>query len=255
MKGIKYEWRDSIERRGPPILLEAPDRQYNFRSLYGYAPNTINIIQKNKHTRGLKGISCYSDLLIIDCDTLDDMALTNDRLAELGIAYEVWSTGNRGLHFHIDIEPMFGPNTIWSQIIWLQENNLWEIVDRSIYREGGQIRVPGAIHRKTNKPKELVKEIPGELLIVKERVRPPVSQSSSEIEEGTPEAIYEYMKNLMYRRGEGARHTHLFVLWKRGIAAGVDPDTLREDLRWWNDHFAFPPHTYSAIESKLRGFK
>jgi hypothetical protein len=216
----------------------------------------VATINTRKHTRGLSGEPVYSDLLIIDCDTTDEATTVKERLVELDIPFELWLTGNRGCHFHIAIEPMWGTDVIWSQTSWLRRIGVWDVIDTSIYREGGQIRVPGAVHEKTGRTKELIEEaVSSELVVIPTLKSPPLPAVKQEIHDGTPEARFEYHRNLLYRRSEGGRHTHMFVLWNRGRAAGYDPEDIREDIRWWNETMATPSHTTTAVESKLRGFR
>lgn len=256
LQSIMYEWRTDKYRMGAPVLLDAPDRQYRYRSLYGYGPDTIRGINARKNTRDLAGSPVYSDHIIIDCDTQGEAEIVKERLIELEIPFELWLTGNRGCHFHISIEPMWGTDTIWSQTCWLRDIGVWEVIDTSIYRENGQIRVAGAIHEKTGRVKELVHRHGGSIRTkIDIRKSPPMPVASSEVEAGTPEAKNEYHRNLFYRRNEGGRHTHMFVLWNRGKAAGYSPSDIRDDIRWWNDTFAEPSHTTTAVETKLRGFR
>ena len=254
-RSIKYEYRTEKYRRGSPLLLNNPVRQFRYRSLYGYGVDTVHSINTQGNTRGLTGQPLYSDCIVIDCDTSDEAEGTQVILNEEGLAYSRWMTGNRGCHFHIPIEPMWGTNVIWSQTCWLKDIGVWDIIDTSIYRANGQIRVPGAIHEKTGNPKVMVEEVKGIKPDVPELVAPPLPTVSTEVIEGTPEARNEYHRNLMYKRSEGGRHTHMFVLWNRGKSAGYDHEDIREDIRWWNDMMAQPSHTTSAVETKLRGFR
>lgn len=256
MNEIKYEFRTEKYRVGAPVLLDNPDRQYRYRSLYGYGPDTVRSINSRQNTRDLGGCPVYSETIIIDCDTKEEATTVDDRLTELEIPFELWLTGNRGCHFHIAIKPMWGTDTIWSQTCWLRDIGVWDVIDTSIYRENGQIRVPGAVHEKTGRTKERIREATSRVQIeVPIRKAPPMPVASVQVEAGTPEARNEYHRNLFYRRNEGGRHTHMFVLWNRGKAAGYPPNEIRDDIRWWNDTFAEPSHTATSVETKLRGFR
>ena len=252
---INYEFRTNKIRYGSPNLLESPERQYTYRSLYGYDPEVTSMIKGNGHTRGLKSHPVYSDMIIIDCDTADEAVIVEKRLVELNIAFELWNTGNRGCHFHIDIEPMYGKDTIWSQICWLKEIGVWDAIDTSIYREGGQIRVPGAIHEKTGRKKEIVKTVVGEKPSIRIMVAPPIAPIRIDTKEGTQASKEEYQRNLRYYRSEGSRHMHMYILWKRGLEAGYDVDVIRDDIRRWNDERAEPPHDARMVEMKLQSFR
>lgn len=254
---IKYEYRTEKLRRHAPRLINQPDNQYRYRSLYGYGPDTVDSIQSRGNTRELTGQPVFSDCLIIDCDTDEEVVEVRNRLLELNVCYEEWTTGNRGRHFHLPIKPMWGTDTIWSQVRWLREVGLWNTIDTSIYREGGQIRVPGASHEKTGRHKELkevVAPTPNWLEIPIHKT-PPLPTPSLQHIEGTSGARNEYHRNLLYHRTEGGRHTHMFVLWNRGRSAGYDPEIIKDDIRWWNVNMASPPHPDHVVETKLRGFR
>jgi hypothetical protein len=251
---INYEFRTNKIRYGSPKLMESPDRQYTYRSLYGYGPETTKMIETNGNTRGLKGQPVFSDLIIIDCDTGEEGLVVQNRLEALGVNFEQWLTGNRGCHFHIPIEPMYGTDVIWSQTLWLTDIGLWDVIDTSIYREGGQIRVPGAVHEKTGRVKEKVRTVEGDKPRIPIKKQPNTPVQSNHVP-GTPEAKEEYRRNLLYRRSEGGRHTHMYILWRRGIEAGLDLETIKEDIRKWNEERAEPSHLPHIVEAKIRGFR
>ncbi len=251
---IQYEWRMETCRKGLPQLMETPNQQYVFRSLYGYDRNVAAQINKNGNTKGLKGLPVYSGMLIIDCDTDEQAEAAGQRLSELEVLHEIWETGNRGRHFHIPIVPMYGTNVVWSQKMWLQDSGLWDTVDRSIYIECGQIRVPGAPHLKTGRIKRQLLSVPGNLLEIPIRVPPPSTRATPVVVESV-ESRMEFYRNLFYRRGTGSRYPHLYILWQRGLAAGETHEEILESLLWWNEHFANPPHCPSYITSKVKGFR
>jgi len=251
---VYYEYRTTKARSGLPNLQCSPDGQYTYRSLYGYWTDTRDIIHSQGHTRDLAGLRVFSDCIVIDCDTEAEAVATDHLLTELGYGYEQWTTGNRGCHYHIPIHPMFGTDVVWSQRAWLKSVGLWEIIDTSIYREGGQIRTEGAIHEKTGKPKRILSRTKGRLLEVPMVKTPPLSPTVRGVVAGTPAATFDYHRNLLYPRYEGGRHGHMFILWQRGNDAGVDDETIKDDIRWWNDNLAHPPHSVRDLEFKLRGF-
>ncbi len=160
-----YEMRRAVQRRGLPELEELTDelvssaKGYNFRSVYGYPTEVLSNIKANGNTKGLKGKPVISTTLLIDCDSDGDADTCRRQLETLGIKFTTYTTGNRGRHYHVPIEAMVGTDVIHSQITWLKNNNLWSVVDTSIYREGGMYRLEGATHSKTGfKKKKLEKK-------------------------------------------------------------------------------------------------
>ena len=250
---VWHEYRMNPYREGRPIMLKAPDRQYTFQTVYGFLEPTVDRIQATGHMRGLTGCDVFSDRIFIDVDTGDEAAIVEDLLQHQSFRVEVWSTGNRGLHFEIPIEPMMGPNVIYSQKRWLRLIGVWDSIDTSIYKEGGLIRCHGAIHAKTGRPKIKVREHPGVTLALPTLVPPPRPVQQQHTVKGDSQLLYR--RNLLYSRGPGQRHTHCFILWKRGLEADRPIDAIHDDIRWWNQWRAIPPHPEYIIERKLRGFR
>ena len=258
---IVYEYRTTTRRKGKPVLLEedVPSMSgglfHTFRSVYGYPEETADFIKKNGNTRGLKNKEIYSDVLLIDADTHDEYVATLEKLVNLEIGFQTYHTGNRGGHIHIPIVPMQGTKVIYSQKKWMKDVGIWELVDTSIYREGGQYRLIGATHRKTGLQKELIQEYTGELLEIPLVTPPPVAQEPVVVKEGTPEARMEYAVNLMTPKTEGSRHMHFYILYKRGLEAGFTPEEIFDDIRWYNETLCDPPHAISDLEKKFGGFR
>ena len=251
LPSITYEWRHSLIRSGAPLLLSKADSQYQYRSLYGFPPETTNFINQNKNTKNLKDFPVFSDTLIIDCDTDLQKNKTRYQLIKLGISFEIWTTGNRGYHFHIPIVPMLGEHVVRSQVAWLKKNNLWESIDNSIYRAGSIIRVAGAIHEKTNKPKRKLKTIYGKLPEIKFVKKPAALKLTEDSVLNDPTRYYE---NLLIKKRTGGRHVHIFILWSEGKKAGIDWDIISNDILWWNSNMAVPSHNEQCVKEKLRKF-
>ena len=249
---IKYEYRDAVARFGEPILEPNASRQYSFRSVFGYPEETVQFIQSNGNTQGLKGKLVYCDTVLIDIDEEENVEQVLHIISDLGIGNTVWNTGNRGVHLHIPIEPITGVNVVYSVTEWLKGIGVWSLIDSSIYREGGQFRVPGATHTKTGRVKVLETEVDGTVPTVTLLVPPPVAPRNDLVTDGDP---LEFYLNLLQRRGEGGRHMHLFILWQSGRAMGLDRDELESALHWWNDTKTDTPHTSSMMAKKLKGFK
>ena len=234
--------------------LNGNERLY-LSSTYGYPTSTAVFITDKGNTRGLKNKEIYSDVLLVDADTNDEYVAILEKLVNLGIEFNTYHTGNRGGHIHIPIVPMQGTRVIYSQKKWMKDVGIWELVDTSIYREGGQYRLIGATHRKTGLKKELIQEYRGELLEVPLVTPPPVAQETVVVREGTAEARIEYAVNLMTAKTEGSRHMHFYILYKRGLEAGLTPDEIFDDIRWYNETLCDPPHKVSDLEKKFCGFR
>lgn len=249
---IQYEYRDSVVRSGSPVLREVADRQYSFRSCFGYPEETAQYIETNGNTKGLSGKVVYCDMILIDVDEEGNVDAVKELVSNMGLGYSLWTTGNRGIHIHIPIDSVEGVNVPYSITEWLRGAGLWSLIDTTIYKAGSQFRVPEAIHDNTGLAKTLTKEVAGSTPTVPLLVPPPTVQRNDLVVDGDP---YDFYSNLLQSRGEGGRHMHMFILWQAGRAAGLDRETVLEWIRWWNDNKAETPHTESMLAKKFGSFR
>jgi len=250
---ILYEWRDELKRCETPVLYTHGTS--NFRSVYGYPEKTAEFIKTNGNTKNLKGKDVYSNELFIDVDDDKNVLKVTQKLVDLNLQFATYTTGNRGMHYHIRIVPMWGQNVPYSQIKWLKDNGFWELIDQTIYTEGSQFRTIGAVHEKTGMLKTFNEAYSGILLMIDRAVPPPIPDVQTSWEEDPDETDKQtYFMNLMAKRGVGARHKHMFILWRSGLKAGFDVETVKESIRNWNTH-QDTPHAPDMIEKKLGSFK
>jgi hypothetical protein len=254
---MKYvtEYRKKTIRPHKPILLEGPGRvQYNFQSIYKFPETTADFIKTNGNTKNLKGMPVFSDKLFIDIDEDKNVNEALKIIKDLNIAYSVWNTGGRGRHIHINIQPMSGVNVVYSQRLWLEQVGLWELIDTSIYREGGIIRTPGAVHQRTGGVMVCEEQHEGTTLTIRTLTPPPVVHSVARQVTGSVSAEFDFFMNLLAKKDCGLRHTHMYILWNRGIEAGYSEEEVADAIHWWNNR-QDQPHTYAVVEQKLKGFK
>jgi len=257
------ELRVAVSRPGPPQLEILGDERdwsakgYNFRSMYAYPTSVADSIRSSGNTKGLKGQPVVSTVLFLDADSDSDAVACQRLLRELGVLHFIYSTSNRGLHFHIPIRKMVGTDVIHSQITWLKNNGFWGVVDTSIYREGGQYRLIGATHQKTGGIKKEVGVIDGLTLEIPTVKTPIVTRMVSTRvadPEDFPAERRDYFLNLTSHRDVGGRTPHFFILWKQGIRAGFSEECIAEDILWYNDNYCHPPHHEEYVKGKVWGF-
>jgi len=254
---IVYEYRRTTKRIGGPLLRPGDmdgGGEFNFRSLYGYPSETAGFIRKNNNTRDLKRKPIFSDVLLIDVDNEAFVDEVRQGLVQGNVVFTEYDTGNRGRHFHVNIEPMIGDHVIYSQIQWLKKMELWDKVDTSVYRETGQFRTIGAKHQKTGKIKKDVGGTEGHATKIPKQVPPPVTVPEYDVGSGSSDEQQIFLMNLLLKRGEGQRHLHIFILWRSGLKAGYEPETVKDAIRMWNRAQAIP-HEEHVMESKLRSMK
>jgi len=242
------EIRKTLKRRHDPILVPNGSLPpgYNFRSVYCYNQKTKEYIEQQKSTKHLRGVELYSDMLFIDVDGSDeDVQFVGNQLLDLGVCFQYWTTGNRGAHFHVPIEPMTSVFVPQSQSYWIRHHLDYNKIDISIYNSNGQIRLPGAIHQKTGKVKRLQEFIDGNKLQIP-IIKTCIVKPSKNV---MPATRSSYIYNLTRHKSSGKRHMHLMIIVKEGISLNYSLDHITKDCLWWNLYFTdFPLDDILVVE-------
>jgi len=251
-----YEVRTEVVRNHSPILVSSEEEielgQYNFRSTFDYPESVADQIRQAGNTKNLKGCSLSCDQIRIDVDEEENVDTVRGILLSEEITFEGYTTGNRGVHFHVPLASRItGTDVLYTVTSWIKDTGLWTLVDSSFYHEGGQYRLEHATHQKTGKPKVLVSEVDGDLLDL-ELLKTPDQVVQRRIEPHNGDA-QEFFMNLLLKRNVGERHLHMFIIWKSGMAAGFSEETVGAAIKEWNAA-QDDPHTESAVESKIAGF-
>ena len=251
-----HEVRKEVVRVGPPTIVRVgeviPPSEYNFRSTFDYPVEVADKIKQAGNTAGLKGLPVSCTTIYIDVDEQENVDEVRDILQGTGVAFDEYKTGNRGCHFHVTLaERITGTNVCHTVTSWLRDIGIWELIDSSVYKEGSQFRMESAVHGKTGESKVLTDEYDGDLLRLSLRVAPPITVFSDHEVTGDKR---NFFLNLLQSRGVGGRHSHLFILWKSGMAAGFSTDTVHEAMRVWNDN-QNEPHTEAVMDQKMKGFR
>lgn len=130
--------------------------QKGFRSVYMYKNDAVAHFRQQGNVVGADQFEVYSDTLFVDFDSqpeaVNEMV---QRLRAKKLAFEIWESGSKGHHFHIPLAELQVDRDLPSIHRNLMESTKLP-VDSSIYRHNGLFRLPGAIHKKTHRPKTLV---------------------------------------------------------------------------------------------------
>ena len=252
-----HEVRKEVQRMGDPIVVEVgeivPPSEYNFRSTFDWPLEVANLVKENRSTAGLKGLPVSCKEVFIDIDENNAVEEAKQIMLDLGIEFDEYKTGNRGIHFHIPlVERITGTDVIYTVTSWLKDVGLWHLVDTSVYREAGLFRMETAVHQKTGKVKVLVEEHYGNRLELEMKTKPPVQEKSLQYLQGGTK--YNFFLNLLQQRGEGQRHMHMFICFRSGVSAGIDVDSVEQAIKEWNARQA-KPHPEQEVERKLKGFR
>lgn len=236
------EIRATTRRTGPIRLvpLAEVDQHTGFRSVFCYSDEVADLIRESGSTRELQGVSVYSDTLFVDFDNQDPGPF-RQALVERGVGFQAYDSGNRSCHFHIPVEPMEGPWVPLAQKQFMK--GLAPEADLSFYHAAGQYRLPRTYHSKTGRPKTLIEQVEGKLLVI-----PKTEPREFRISLAGSDASEEYLHLLLTQRAAvGARSMHLFKIAITGAELGKTPEDVLDDLRYWNENFAERPHSDSVL--------
>ncbi len=241
------EVRPEIKRVGPPVLVPLANayEHVGFRSVYAYGHALAQHILATGTTRGMQQQSVYSDELFVDFDHSqgEDFLL---HLYDEGIQHSVWTTGNRGVHVHVAIEPMEGVAVPDSQAAWVKGNVVG--ADPSFYIHGGQWRLPGTVHAKTGRLKTKHHELTGRRLEIP-LVTPRVAALDGSGLAPTPGRFYQHILRTKTAGGRRQYAWHLATLaWQEGLKYEV---ALRSIL-WWNGRYCQPSLPEIVIAERCR---
>lgn len=197
----------------PPVLYrsnELTKSGMHFASVYAVREEDARYIQEAGTAAHFKGI-VWSQKLWVDLDTDESARAAQSKLKELGYAFSVYTTGNRGCHIGIarDARP--------SHILPIQDKQWVKAnlpgADLSLYWHLHLIRLPGAIHEETGRPKQLVYEVDGKAVELQpynpEEAEKPATESS--LGRKSIFNSYEVMSNLV-EGSQKSRHQQLLTL-------------------------------------------
>lgn len=235
------EIRAGVRRSGPPRLvsLEEAGVHRGFRSTFAYDEDTATIIREVGGTSNLRGRPVYCDVLYMDFDDHDPVAFL-EWLRGSGLAYEVYDSGNRSVHVHIPVVPVFGSWVPAAVKRWTKIHA--PTADTSFLHPAGVYRLPGTFHPKNpGKCKQLVESLPGDRLVL---VEPPEREMRSIEASGSRE---DFFLLLLEHREPGGRQPFMWRLAITAAQAGMDLQETLENMLWWNAKQS-QPHPEHIVE-------
>ena len=136
-----------------------------YQSMYGV---TKAQAAANIHTGSTRGMDCpvWCDVVFVDFDDRPEDAVKLEKyLINRQVAHAVCDSGNRSVHFHIPIEPLFGEDVPYSIARWLEQHAPGH--DPSFPQSrNGMFRLLGTTHEKTGRKKKMLRTFVGRLLDV-----------------------------------------------------------------------------------------
>lgn len=203
-----------------------------FASVYAVREEDAAAIEEEAQTAaGFRGV-VWSQRLWTDFDTYEAAAAAEVSLTKKGLDYVVYDTGGRGCHIGI-LRTASPSHTLPQQDkLWVQEN--LKNADLSIYWHLHLIRLPGAVHERTGRPKRLLKRVEGTVLQLPPLLHKAVEQRADQLDDlGAVQGRQSIFKDwrivsMLGSTEVGDRHNHLVRLAKRLQEA----DTSKEEGAW-----------------------
>ncbi len=241
------EVRTGLRRSGKPKLvpLSDADNYRGFRSTFAFDDEVADIIRIQGGTAGLRGFPVYCDTIFMDFDG-HDPAEFRDWIRSSGIGHSEFSSGNRSIHYHIPIVPVFGAWVPDAVKRWTLQHA--PSADISYLHQAGMYRLPGTFHHKNpGACKSLLFEMSGDPVVLTEPQARELAPITRDIE-----VSEEYLfTELMSKKQAGGRSLHI---WKLATIAGKLGKSEAETmsiLEWWNEMNCSPMHSEDVLSRQL----
>jgi hypothetical protein len=223
-------------------------------SVYLFDSAAAFAIRAQGDSKGFARFPVYSDRLWIDVDAADSSEAEVSRVRNYvrdltrqfqcqDLNFTVWDSGSKGYHIAIKIEPMFGKDAPWSQMIYVQQS-LKVTCDYSLYQHGRLLSNPGRVHPKTGRKKTKVYSHQGTTILSIPTVLAPTkidvdSDSLTNADLGRI-ALNRVSSLLLDAPLPGMRHTTLWSTASQCLEAGLNEDTVCGLLSWVNKMLPSP---------------
>lgn len=132
-----------------------------FSSVYYVTAETASAIEQDGTTAQFKGV-VWAPRLWIDVDDYEAAQRVEDTLKKEGLDFDAYDSGNRGAHFGILRDTPPSHLLPLRDKAWVQKT--FPEADLSIYTHLHLFRLPGSIHEKTGRRKEMLESIRGRAL-------------------------------------------------------------------------------------------
>jgi len=244
------EVRHDLVRYGTPKLVPVTELEahYGFRSMYEYDCVGKAVIDYHGHTRGLD-IPVYSTVLFVDFDNNKEAAQKfYNWLHKNEIAFEVYDSGGRSIHFHIDIIEMYGRDIHLKQKAFIKQYASG--ADLSIYKLCGIFRLVGTYHSSGGRKKLLAKE--GLFPLVLDNYPIDKENLPTKIISSVPVDKESFFERVTIEESNTGRRPHLFKVIASGVEIGKSFEEVANSCWIWNQYLAKPPLDLDTLESYVK---
>ena len=226
-----------------------------YRSVFAWSSEHATEAKTAGTVKVLKDRPAFADTIFVDFDNNEKGALAFKReLDDEDVLYEMYTSGGRSLHFHLSMMPIYDvlvPNSVRKYM----ENFKSYGYDPSVYNYCSLFRLPGTVHEKTGKPKELL-DRGGFFYLDLNLVAPDKIAITPADHDALAVAMAIYSNYIGAGVAEGGRYT---VQWKVSKAlqeAGLSFDTALELVlamdESWKNLSKGPAETKRAVRDAYR---
>lgn len=243
MSTYYIEIRAGVRRSGGPNLVPLQDahKYIGFRSVFAYDDTIAEVIRLQGNTSNLRGKPVYADTIFTDFDNHDPVEF-REWLRASGIAHTEWDSGNRSVHFHVQIQPVYGEWVPHACKAWTLQHA--PTADISFLHPAGQYRLPGTFHpKRPGRRKLMTYQQEGQPLVLEE---PPKREFKIALHDDT--TIVDFYTLLLVPKLEGGRQPYIWRLAITAAQAGMEFAETLEHLHWWNSRFCTPMHQDSILQ-------
>lgn len=230
-------WKSEPTSMSFQVLPESELPEAGFASVYRYQERDAAAFKASNSYKGFKG-TVFSEKLKIDTDDSKSAEIVQDKLRNLKVSFSRFTTGNRGKHFLVKRDAPES-HLLPAYDKWLVEQ-LFPVVDKSIYHHVALYRQKGCVHTKTGEPKRLELWRPGAALqnrfeeFLGQQRTVPVTQTTSP----RLRSIFDdaYLSRLVHPLSVGSRRTMLIKIARQlcrlGQTQAFSLEFLKNVLAW-----------------------
>ena len=219
-------------RSGNMLPAEEVAKKQGFCSIYAFEENAAKEIIAQGNSKGLGRFPVWADKIVFDLDNGEEgLQELTAWCQERSLGYRVYESGSKGYHCEIDHIPVLSRHLPYTHKILADSTGV--PCDPTLYQTARLYRLPGTIHEKTGKPKQLVECVDGDA-ILEIGVRQPIERKFNIRDVEDAELLPFFLNavsNLIGNSpGRGFRHTRLWQLAKDAGRCGLSYETTLELL-------------------------
>ncbi len=214
---------DSLYYPKPLVFITSDllPKRTGFASLYGVTKADYEALKRSGTIAGYSG-NVWSERLWLDVDGYEKCDAVELKLKQMGLDYVAYDSGSKGAHFGILREHAPSHLLPKKDRAWALEH--FPEADSSIYSPLHLFRLPGTVHEKTGRAKEVVSNTPGNKLILSDGPNTKVRSITRKVSTDNPSIFQDArILNSIKEAKLGTRHKTLVTIAYALKDKGTDP--------------------------------